>query len=284
LEDRVAVWFLKNTNLRLSALAAEILVEKKKLTWKRLRLIRHNQWNDFEGPGEPITGAGTAIASTVTDVATGVGSVPFRIVKKSKKRIQHEKKKKRHSLRHQKPDQADGHETASGSETKSDQKEKPKPNGHVAKGNGTGDEIAKATEKSNRKVELKNQQALEVLRKSQDTQRSPDGVKKIIDRPALGGHTVSGEPVVEKGRAKDEDEREHAKKKKEDDNGNETDVVSMLSADPVDNAATEMANDLSEGVGKTAEALARAPMDLALAISQGFHNAPRLYGDDTVRK
>lgn len=27
-----------------------------------------------------------------------------------------------------------------------------------------------------------------------------------------------------------------------------------------------------------------APMDLSLAIAQGFHNAPRLYGDDTVRR
>jgi len=38
------------------------------------------------------------------------------------------------------------------------------------------------------------------------------------------------------------------------------------------------------GLGKTAEALARAPIDLSLAVAQGFHNAPRLYGDSTVRR
>lgn len=37
------------------------------------------------------------------------------------------------------------------------------------------------------------------------------------------------------------------------------------------------ANLLSSG------ALVKAPMDLSLAIAQGFHNAPRLYGDETVR-
>jgi len=79
LEDRVAVWNLKNTNLRLSALAAEILVEKKKITWKQLRLIRHNEWNDFEGPGEPLTGGATAIMGNVTSMATGIGSVPFKV-------------------------------------------------------------------------------------------------------------------------------------------------------------------------------------------------------------
>ncbi|KAK5276853.1 hypothetical protein LTR16_010598, partial [Cryomyces antarcticus] len=38
LEDRVAVWQLKNTHLRLSALAAELLVERKKIKWHDLKL------------------------------------------------------------------------------------------------------------------------------------------------------------------------------------------------------------------------------------------------------
>ncbi|RAQ36263.1 hypothetical protein DPQ28_11970, partial [Pasteurella multocida] len=38
LEDRVAVWKMKSSSLRLSALAADILVEQKKLSWKELRL------------------------------------------------------------------------------------------------------------------------------------------------------------------------------------------------------------------------------------------------------
>lgn len=44
LEDRVAVWMLKHTSLRLCALAAELLVQKKRISWKQLRLIRHNEW------------------------------------------------------------------------------------------------------------------------------------------------------------------------------------------------------------------------------------------------
>lgn len=50
LEDRVAVWKLKGSNLRLSALAADILVEQKKIQWKDLRLLRHCAWLDFDGP------------------------------------------------------------------------------------------------------------------------------------------------------------------------------------------------------------------------------------------
>lgn len=31
-------------------------------------------------------------------------------------------------------------------------------------------------------------------------------------------------------------------------------------------------------------AIVKAPMDISLAVAQGFHNAPRLYGDETVRR
>jgi hypothetical protein len=46
----------------------------------------------------------------------------------------------------------------------------------------------------------------------------------------------------------------------------------------------EFHHDVTAGVGLTASAIAMAPIDLSLALAQGFHNAPRLYGDDTVRK
>ena len=57
-----------------------------------------------------------------------------------------------------------------------------------------------------------------------------------------------------------------------------------LSDDPDNNAAEDAGKDVSCGLGHTAEAFARAPMDLSLALAQGFHNAPRLYGDTTVRR
>ena len=52
---------------------------------------------------------------------------------------------------------------------------------------------------------------------------------------------------------------------------------------PGQDLAQDLVQDTGQGFAKTGEALAKAPMDLSLAIAQGFHNAPRLYGDDTVR-
>lgn len=89
LPNHVAVWTLKRSNLRLSALAAELLIEQKKIQWRDLRLCRHYEWNDFEGPGEPLTGAGAALANTAGGIAKGIGGMPVRwarsIRKKEKK-------------------------------------------------------------------------------------------------------------------------------------------------------------------------------------------------------
>lgn len=91
--DRVAVWLLKDTTLRLSALAAQIFVDKKLFRWQDLRLIRHYDWSDFEGPGEPLTGAGAALASTAGGLVKGVGGVPVRWAKSIKRHEMLEKER-----------------------------------------------------------------------------------------------------------------------------------------------------------------------------------------------
>ena len=93
-------------------------------------------------------------------------------------------------------------------------------------------------------------------------------------------HTVSGEPVHQKNNAEEEGkQREHEKQQNgEDDDGSD------LSDDPDNNAAEDVGKDVGSGLGHTAEAFARAPMDLSLAMAQGFHNTPRLYGDTAVRR
>ncbi|KAK5005383.1 hypothetical protein LTR16_006072, partial [Cryomyces antarcticus] len=61
-------------------------------------------------------------------------------------------------------------------------------------------------------------------------------------------------------------------------------TTSAMSADPEEPLVEEIAEDVGHGFLKSGAALARAPIDLSLAIAQGFHNAPRLYGDKTVRR
>ena len=95
IQDRVAVWELKQAYLiQLSALAAEILVEKKKIKWQQLRLVRHKDWNDFEGPGEPFTGGGAALLNSAGGIVKGVGGTPVRWAKTFRKREKKQQQRK----------------------------------------------------------------------------------------------------------------------------------------------------------------------------------------------
>jgi UDP:flavonoid glycosyltransferase YjiC (YdhE family) len=192
LPDRVAVWELKSTGLQLCALAAEMLVEKGLVSRKKLRLLRHVEWNDFEGPGEPLTGAAGSLMTSVGNIFRGVGGVPYRIGKSVKKR--REKKKKKQKLEGEGADSGDGNHQA-----------ESKPDGP--------------------------------FQHPDDHQDDPDGIRR-----------------------------------------------QSTASTAATNPAEEVVRQVGDGAAKSASALARTPVDLALALAQGFHNAPRLIGAVDVRR
>uniref|UniRef100_A0A8H7K977 Glycosyltransferase family 28 N-terminal domain-containing protein n=1 Tax=Bionectria ochroleuca TaxID=29856 RepID=A0A8H7K977_BIOOC len=191
LKDRIAVWQLKNTPIKLSPLAADILVDAGHLSWKKLRLVRHVEWNDFEGPGEPVTGVAGSLVGSARNAFRGVAGVPFHLARRTKRR-----KKMREERR-----------------------ANPKSKGNLPDSSRTEDLAIGNVEDSPRGVA-----SVDLLR-----------AEELARTPATELHAA-------------------------------------------------YFGDVREGVGITASAIARAPVDLSVALAQGFHNAPRLYGDDTVRK
>ncbi|KAK8139333.1 Sterol 3-beta-glucosyltransferase [Apiospora sp. TS-2023a] len=226
LSDRVAVWKVKDTSIKLSAVAADILVEKGLLTWRRLRLIRHKEWNDFEGPGEPVTGLAGAMGSAIGEFFTGVGSVPMRIARTSTKRT--ERKKKKEAKRQQKLTQ----------KKKAAEPKTPKTTGPT---NGNSAEYPFPNNASGIQVSDMQQQQSEPQTQNQSLR--PPAQTQLTNNSILTATTPG-----------------------------------------IENAAEEYGADISKGLEKSGKAIAQAPVDLAMAIAQGFHNAPRLYGDDTVRR
>jgi UDP:flavonoid glycosyltransferase YjiC (YdhE family) len=200
LDNRVASWKIKNTDVKLSALAAELLVEKKKLKWSELRLLRHSEWNDFGGPGEPLTGVWGSIMTSLTDAATGVGGVPVEMGKSIKKREKLREKKRAIQKRKQ-------HQKATLSRVNSSTID-----GTAAEGSD------KKEEKSSRPSAKRGESSLSKLE------------------------------------------------------------------EPEEDLGEELAHEAGAGFRKTGGAIARFPMNLTLSLTQGFHNAPRLYGDETVRR
>ncbi|OTB13742.1 glycosyltransferase family 1 protein [Daldinia sp. EC12] len=197
LDDRVAVWSVKQTSIKLSALAAYIGVSKGLISWQRLRLLRHKEWNDFEGPGEPVTGVVGSLAGTVGDVFRGIGSVPYRLAKTSHNRAERKRRK-----------------------------------------------------------EKKRQQKQATLAKNSNGYPFPK----------------QEEGVTESNTNKN-DRLQRA-----------STCATTPGSAPLEPFQEEYLNEIEEGIGKTGRALAHAPVDLSLALAQGFHNAPRLYGDETVRR
>ncbi|KAI9797563.1 MAG: hypothetical protein M1835_007827 [Candelina submexicana] len=227
LGERVAVWSLKaNSNIHLSALAAEILVQERKIRWKDLRLLRHYEWNDFEGPGEPLTGAGAAIVGSVTGVAKGFAGVPMRWAKAVKRREKHDEKQRRKSRAKQPKSTGNGN-TA---------------NGLLGKESG----IAGGTP-------------------FDGTNQNARDAKKATTKDST--HDKPNGTALEHDPFHDVD-----------------DADSDLSDMENENIAEDIATETGKGLTKSGEAIAKAPLDLSLAIAQGFHNAPRLYGDSTVRR
>ena len=249
LPDHVAVWTLKHSNLRLSALAAELLIEQKKIQWKDLRLCRHYEWNDFEGPGEPLTGAGAALANSAGGIAKGIGGMPVRWAKSIRKK---EKRERRQKERRESQAQRRG----------SEMKCYPQPNG-LADNEGAKDDGGKDGD-----LPHGGQHGIEKHLPEPHTLpgRAQDDVKKHGEKQAseLVKPTMNDAPVA--------------------DDWATSDIGSERSDEQSgQDLAQDLAEDTGQGFAKSGEALAKAPMDLSLAIAQGFHNAPRLYGDDTVR-
>ncbi|KAI4219514.1 MAG: hypothetical protein LQ349_008331, partial [Xanthoria aureola] len=248
IQDRVAAWELKKANLlQLSPLAAELLVKQKKLKWNELRLVRHREWNDFEGPGEPFTGGGAALLKSAGGIVQGVGGTPVRWAKTLRKR-----EKKQEQRRESATPKTSAEDKRSLATNPSHGPPEPVPSKPADPGrNPAGGE-----------------HGLE--------KHLPDGLslkehgQSNLDKTNSLGRNENGVPVAP---------LQSPQGIPEEDGGHHSDV----SSGSEDNLAQDMAVDAGMGLAKSGEALARVPMDLSLAIAQGFHNAPRLYGDSTVR-
>ena len=229
LPDRVAVWNVKKTSIKLSALAADIIVDEGLMNWKNLRPIRHKEWNDFVGPGEPLTGVAGSLVGTVSDLFSGIGSVPYRLAKLSHRR---EEQKRRREAKQRR------------------QQEQKQQNKSLTR---TSTTPALTNTPSFPFPPQANQQRQPTSASVEPSSQTTPAMSRLY------GSSNTRTPLVN------------------------TATTTPGTAGLPENPQEEYFNEITEGVGKSGRALAHAPVDLSLALAQGFHNAPRLYGDHTVR-
>ena len=244
LEDKVAVWQLRKTHVRLSALAAQSLVNRKKVTMKDLKLLRHIEWNDFAGPGEPVTGVSGAFVKTTAGVVHALGSTPVKWSQRIKKRDRMAQKIKGQPTRNLDLDY-----------------ENPQ---------------TKPSNTNDKKAEPRKRDRVKRVLTGEDYSEDPlppanlmsTGLQSEVERLRKTSHTpgIESEPHNLAGVAQEN-----------------ADLTASEASESRENLAHHFASDAGHGLSKAAQTLVKAPMELTLAFSQGLHNAPKLYGDKTVR-
>lgn len=214
-EDRIAVWSVRHTDFRLSALAASLLVESKRISWDDLDLLRHKDWADFSGPGEPVTGAGGVIVGAFQEAVHGISSI-HEDAKADLKRIgKHRERKK----------------------SRAETNAKTEPRSQLALTDGHS---ADSQDEGDAKVNL-------------------TGAAEPVRNPTVAGL------LGDSGTA-----RPHASR---------TQTTSTLE----EPAPVLLAKDVGRGVGHSLKSIVLLPSEMLHAVTLGFRNAPRLYGDKTVR-
>jgi UDP-glucoronosyl and UDP-glucosyl transferase len=229
--ERVSVWRYKKTCIHLSALAANLLIDGGRIQWRELRLLRHYDWNDFQGPGEPITGAGGALISGIGEFISGLSSIRGR----AKKGLKYREKQKRRK---------EGRTVANAIVIP----------GHMVhhRVNVSVPQAARAENNAKDLEEVNlHGDAAPPARRLQSI--APNSTTPTPDKLGINGD------VSASARARP------------------SDIPSPPSI------PMTILNATGQGLGHSGKAIIQLPFDFWYALALGFHNAPRLYGDGSVR-
>lgn len=296
--EKPSVWQYETTKLRLSALAATLLVEQKKFRYHDLNLIRHYEWNDFQGPGDPLTGGTSAVMKDLVGFGRSLVDAPIIFGKDIDKKVKHDKKKKRHEriARERGTTLKQLKEERSSAEEDDLESDDSLPNIDQHSHQATQDEDNYSSFSDSDGAVRGNgryQQAQEHLGSGHQANSNrnsghDDGHLSAIEHRQSPprestGKTSEQQQRMEHAREQQQEEMEAAQAHRPAPPQHADSNMSILSADD-SKFATHLARDTAAGLVKPVGIIAKAPMDLLLGVSQGFHNAPRLYGDDTVRR
>lgn len=251
--SRAAVWQIKGTSVRLSAMAAHVLAQDKLLDFNHLELFRACEFEIDEGAWDPFSGGAAAVVGTFVSMATGLASMP----KESLKAVQLPRRaQKIGSVGSNQIDTASADVPHSGRDSDHRRSQGRILSSELAT---TGrDSRDSGSDKSAAMTGQSPSNAFDTDHSSSKTDRagreqemySIHGQGVSTPQPGLGGHSE----------------------------------ISTTHPSPNTSRSLQAAVGTGKGLGRVVGAMVKAPMDFSFNMAKGFHNAPQLYGDDTVRK
>lgn len=255
--QRAAVWRLKRTDVRLSALAATTLGNEGLLDFKDLKLYRPREYDTEDGPWDPITGGATAIVGTATSMMMGFADFPVEAMRAL--RIHPDTAKKRQEQREDVP---------SGDATPKDTPASTEANAQ-SPNNSVTSPAAEAHSPASSQFNLG-----ESLAKI-NAPKSPDGAASPRSRRTSSmGLALRDQLTQCRSRSTSRQRGDASPSSRPRSPSGPSDFAQHL----------DTALHTGKGVSRIVGAGFKSPMDFTLGLAQGFHNAPRLYGDETVRK
>jgi UDP:flavonoid glycosyltransferase YjiC (YdhE family) len=276
--SRVAVWRHKKTGARLSAFAAATLYDEGLIDFSELRLHRSKEYNTEFGPWEPISGGASALIGTTTNIMLGIGDIPREIFQLLAGKSNSKSDEKRTG--------SDSKSSPASSPATTPRESMSTPRDSISDSVLTvSTDLTKFTDDSDDKPNL-------TLSPNTTLSTAPTtGPSSPLHTPR--GRSTATSPAAEtrhgSGRTnslaaalqKCAPSRSRSRSRNRESSPAPPSTASKGKAPQL---TTEMAMDTISGTQRVVWAGLKSPMDFTLALAQGFHNAPLLYGDTTVRE
>ncbi|CAD0101164.1 unnamed protein product [Aureobasidium mustum] len=273
--SKAAVWRLKRTEVRLSALAATTLATEGLLDFKDLKLYRPREYEADEGPPEPISGGAGALTGTISTMMMGVADFPVAALKAL--RIHPDAVPNKTTTDPQAASQqpsSEGQSTevdSTSRESAVSQSSRPTSPSRGPSAGATfnldesfakmGSPHLTAEDKTDRGKRSRSSSLAAALQGRLGSQL----------RHRSGSRSGSTSRSSSPRRANTAQSQTSAQSQSQ---GGETNLREVIDA----------AFGTSKGVSRIVGAGFKSPMDFTHALAKGFHNAPKLYGDESVRK
>ncbi|KAK5278862.1 hypothetical protein LTR40_008586, partial [Exophiala xenobiotica] len=250
---RAAVWRVKRTDIRLSPLAAVVLSSEGLLDFSDLKLYRPREYETEDGPWEPISGGAAALMGTIGNLSMGIADFPVEILKSLKTASGDLKEL------HERTHSPSGTSTPAAPSERTSTEDTTSPADAASSGPSSGAASSAATQSGQEIPSLSSRPS------AMSGVLSADGHTRSPSHHRQGSHHSRHSRSQSGSRGPHHRERSPA-----------CEEVGQISLDTAISGARAVGTIVSAGV--------KSPMDFTLSLAKGFHNAPKLYGDDTVRK
>jgi len=270
LPDRIAVWRLKRTQVRFSAMAAYLLNEEGLVSFSDLKLYRPREFEADDGPWEPISGAASALVGTMGSMMMGFADLPIETLKALKIHPDATKKKAGEV------EQGDGSSSVS-----------PSTAMVPAAGSSKGDSLSRrpvlsGNASSDSLYDDRSDVAVSTLAGRTDSNKDASSAASLSDLTPMNSPSpkptdsgAHGDSLAKALNAASQDGKRPVSRGTSPSRANSGSGTQSPRTDYM-----KTAFGTGKGIQRIVGAGLKSPLDFSMGLAKGFHNAPKLYGDE----